>query len=318
MNDNVTCPICGNNKDNEEFIVKELMIGLREEFEYIECSNCGCLFLKDVPEDMSKYYDSDYGPHQNNSNFKNNMINKIVGLYLSNNALVSKIAPKDMVPPVAHLINDLVSSGIVNKNSAVLDVGCGQGNFLNYLKLGGFKDLTGIDLFMNEENMIYDFNFIQSSLEDFKTSRKFDLILSNHSFEHMDNQLINLKCFENLVSNDGLILLRIPVKSEFVWETFGVNWYQIDAPRHLFLHTIKSLEILCSKTNLIIEDIIFDSSYLLFTNSQKYSKDIAMRDEEWSTLSFSDEDIKNYKNQVKQLNEDKNADQATFILRLKK
>ncbi|MBE6491290.1 MAG: methyltransferase domain-containing protein [Methanobrevibacter sp.] len=312
------CPICGNDNDNHVFVVKEMMIGLREDFEYVECSNCGCLFLKDVPENMSRYYDSDYGPHQNNNNLKNKMLNKVVGLYLSNNSLISTIAPKDAVPPVADLIKGLVASKAITKKSAVLDVGCGQGNFLNYLKLGGFKDLTGIDLFMEEKNMIYDFKFIQSSLEDFNTSRKFDLILSNHSFEHMPNQLVNMKCLENLVSDEGLILLRIPVKSKFVWDTFGVNWYQIDAPRHLFLHTVKSLEILCSKTNLVIEDIIFDSSHLLFTNSQKYCQDIAMRDENWNSVTFSDDEIKNYKQQVKKLNEDKNADQATFILKLKK
>lgn len=316
MLDSVKCPVCGNN-DNNSFIVKELMIGLREEFEYVECSNCGCLFLIDVPDDLSKYYDSDYGPHQNSNTFKNRIINKIVGLYLSNSLGVSKIIPKSMAPPIAKLLNKLVSSNRINKNSSVLDVGCGQGTFLNYLKLGGFTDLTGIDLFMNEDEIIYDFNFIASSLEDFKTSKKFDLILSNHSFEHMDNQLINLKCFENLVSDNGLILLRIPIKSSFVWEKYGVNWYQIDAPRHLFLHTLKSFEILCSKTNLEIEDIIFDSSSLLFMCSEKYSRDISMRDEEWHTFKFNDEDKKYFKNQVQKLNHEKNADQAIFVLKLK-
>ena len=39
----------------------------------------------------------------------------------------------------------------------------------------------------------------------------------------------------------------IPVKSQTIWEKYGVNWSQIDAPRHFFLHTIKSFKILCSK-----------------------------------------------------------------------
>ena len=60
-----------------------------------------------------------------------------------------------------------------------------------------------MDLFIDEENMTLGIKIFQSSLKDFKPNRKYDLITSNHSFEHMDNQLENLKCFENLVNDDG-------------------------------------------------------------------------------------------------------------------
>ena len=310
------CPICGNEGSNKEYHVKELQMGLREEFNYVECSNCSCLFLKDVPQDMSKYYDKNYGPHNNKNSFKNKLINKFVGSYLSNNYILSKLMPSNKIPIIAKLINQLTADSIINLNSSILDVGCGDGKFLNYFKNGGFKDLTGIDLFIDKENIGHDLNLIQTSLEEFNPSKKYDLIISNHAFEHMDNQLINLKCFENLVKEDGLILLRIPVKSKYVWENYGVNWYQIDAPRHLFLHTIESFKILCDKTNLVIEDIIFDSSYLMFTNSVKYENNISMRDKEWRDYQFSTQDLDFFKKKIINLNREKNADQAIFILKL--
>lgn len=311
------CPICKNAKDNNEYSVKEMQMGLKEEFEYVLCSKCGCLFLKDVPKDMSKYYGKSYGPHQNYDSFKDKLLNKFVGLYFSNNFIVSKIAPKDNLPSIAVLLNNLKSNNRINKNSAILDVGCGQGKFLNYFKCGGFKDLTGIDLFIDDENIKTDITLIQTSLDEFKSPKKYDLIISNHAFEHMDDQLLNLQCFEKLVKKDGLILLRIPVKSEFVWNKYGVNWYQIDAPRHLFLHTLESFEIICNKTNLIIEDVIFDSSELMFINSEKFAKDISMNDENWHNVDFSNEELEYYKNQIKVLNDEKNADQAIFVLKIK-
>ena len=309
------CPICGADAD-KEYVVKELQLGLREEFTYVECSRSGCLFLKDIPDDMSKYYDKNYAPHKNKDSFKNKLISKFVGSYLSNNHVLSKLMPNNKIPPIAKLINQLAADFTINSNSSILDVGCGDGKFLNYFKNGGFKDLTGIDLFIDKENIDYDLNLIQTSLEDFNPSKKFDLIISNHAFEHMDNQFINLKCFENLVKDDGLILLRIPVKSKYVWEKYGVNWYQIDAPRHLFLHTIESFKILCNQTNLVIEDIIFDSSYLMFTDSEKYSRNISMRDKEWDSYQFSTQDLNFFKEKVISLNREKNADQAIFILKL--
>ena len=170
-------------------------------------------------------------------------------MYISNNPLVKSIFDK-RVTITTKFWNSLVDKKFVNLNSSVLDVGCGDGNFLNILKKAGFKDLTGIDLFIDDKNMLDGITICKTSLEDFKSDKKYDLIISNHSFEHMDNQLINLKCFEKLVSDDGIIVIRIPIKSDFFWKKYGVNWYQIDAPRHFFLHTIYSFKLLCDKSKL--------------------------------------------------------------------
>ena len=70
------CPICNNDKNNSSYIVKEMQQGLREEFEYIECSKCGCLFIKNVPEDMGKYYDINYGSHVHKVTLKNRITDK--------------------------------------------------------------------------------------------------------------------------------------------------------------------------------------------------------------------------------------------------
>lgn len=213
--------------------------------------------------------------------------------------------------------NSLSAKGIMNKNSSILDVGCGDGYFLSVLKKGGFKDLTGVDLFVDEQKMVNGIKIFQSSLEDFKPNRKYDVIISNHSFEHMDNQLENLKCFENLVGDDGIIVIRMPIKSKPIWEKYGVNWFQIDAPRHYCLHTIESFKILCNKTNLVIEDIIFDSAdcHLLFC--EKYSRNISMRDDEWNTFELDDFTTNELKEEMDNLNKNNQGDQAIIVLKLK-
>ena len=192
-------------------------MGLREEFEYIECSNCGCLFIKEIPKDISKYYDETYNPHLKPKSFNEKVYDFGSKIILSDSILTNLI-PKEYIPHHLKLINKLESEGKITKESSILDIGCGNGNFLSQLKGGGFKKLIGIDLFVEEGNFLEGINLIQTSLEDFSTSEKFDLIVSNHAFEHMDNQLNNLKCFESLIHDDGLILLRIPIKSEPIWK----------------------------------------------------------------------------------------------------
>lgn len=310
------CPICDNEKDNLTVIVKEMQQGFREEFEYIECSNCGCLFIKEIPENMKKYYDINYAPHTHKTTLITKVTDKIYGLYLSNNKII-KLIQGDNVTIITRFWSNLFSENNINKNSPILDVGCGDGKFLSLLKKGGFKNLTGIDLFIDETNLPKGLKIFQSSLEDFKPNKKYDLIVSNHSFEHMDNQLENLKCFENLINDDGIIVIRIPVKSKPVWEKYGVNWFQIDAPRHLYLHTLESFKILCSKTNLVIEDIIFDSHDDILLKCEKYSRDISVRDEEWDTFKLDDETINQLKNEIRILNKNNEADQAIFVIKLK-
>ena len=85
------CPICGVNKDNPVFKVKEMQMGLREEFEYVECLNCGCLFIKEIPSDLAKYYDIDYSSHHHKDNLFENFSKKLLGLYIANNSVVKLI-----------------------------------------------------------------------------------------------------------------------------------------------------------------------------------------------------------------------------------
>ena len=83
------------------------------------------------------------------------------------------------------------------------------------------------------------------------------------------------------------------------------------------MHTVKSFKILCNKTNLVIDDIIFDSFEDVFLSCEKYSKNISRRDKEWNTYKFDEKTIIQLKNEVKYLNKNNEADQAIFVLKLK-
>lgn len=312
--DKMQCPICGEDHYNQIFKVKEMQMGLREEFEYVECSNCGCLFIKRIPDNIGNYYDINYNPHKHQDNLFDKISKKLSGLYIANNPIIKSLFD-NKVTVTTKFWNSLVDKKLINFESQILDVGCGDGSFLNILKKGGFRNLTGLDLFIDDENMLNGITIYKTSLEEFQSNKKFDLITLNHSFEHMDNQLTNLKCLENLVKYGGIIVIRIPIKSDYFWNNYGVNWHQIDAPRHLFLHTIESFKILCDKTNLKVVDVICDSFDWCIINCEKYSNDISMRDEEWDNFKLDENTIKKYKQHIVELNAKNEADQAIFVLK---
>ena len=60
-NSHFDCRICGHGTDNpESYIVKETRFRLGDSFEYVRCPKCGCVQISEIPEDLGKYYSSQY------------------------------------------------------------------------------------------------------------------------------------------------------------------------------------------------------------------------------------------------------------------
>jgi len=157
----------------------------------------------------------------------------------------------------------------IKKQARILDIGCGNGFLLKEMYLWGFKNLTGIDPFIEKE--IEAANGIKIYKQSvFEHNGKYDFIIMNHSFEHMDKPYeILLKCNELLTIN-GLLLICVPVSDSYAFRKYGANWGQLDAPRHLFLYTTNSLSILAKSTGFTLENIIYDSKSGQFIGSEKY------------------------------------------------
>ena len=49
------CKICDNSENLQEYKVKEMMFGFREEFHYFECTKCNCLQIAEIPSNISKF-----------------------------------------------------------------------------------------------------------------------------------------------------------------------------------------------------------------------------------------------------------------------
>lgn len=321
MANNMICKICGNDLDNKTFIIKERMFGYGDEFPYIECSKCGCLQIEEVPKNMDKYYPNGYYSFQSgatNKNFlKDYLISELYKYFLFKNSFIGKVLSK------RYPMHNLNCIGLVNVNrdSKILDVGCGSGTLLQSLRKIGFNDLIGIDPYIDYGTSTNYMRILKADICDLPDSPKFDLIMFNHSFEHMYNPQEVLIKVRSLLKQNGKCLISIPVKTKWVWDKYGVNWVQIDAPRHFFLYTSKSFNLLSEESGLEIFDVIFNSDEFLFWGSEQYIKNIPLNsDASYSKNKkksiFSKNDIKNFRSISKRLNMNKEGDSATFFLKI--
>ncbi|MBV5336615.1 MAG: class I SAM-dependent methyltransferase, partial [Deltaproteobacteria bacterium] len=80
----------------------------------------------------------------------------------------------------------------------------------------------------------------------------FDLISLHHVFEHIDEPLKLLREAAARLAPLGVLLIRIPLADSKAWETYRQNWVQLDAPRHVYLHTHKSISLLAKEAGLHI------------------------------------------------------------------
>jgi predicted SAM-dependent methyltransferase len=171
----------------------------------------------------------------------------------------------------------LGSAGIPN-NASILDVGAGNGAFLFALRGIGFGRLLGIDPYIDADlHYAGDVQIRKIGLETLK-EEGWDLITLHHALEHMVDQIETLHRCAELLGPNGQILVRVPTVSSEAWKRYGSDWVQLDAPRHLVLHSRKSLVLAARQAGLHVERIVDDSTALQFWGSEQYRRDIPLND----------------------------------------
>ncbi len=314
------CRICGNQKGNKIHTAREMMFGYRDRFDYIECAQCGCVQIREIPGNLSIYYPKDYYAHHAQGNSKECFLRRMIHRQRASYCFSGKNPIGFLWARVVGIPDHFawLKKGKVRFDSKILDVGCGAGNLLLKMKREGFKNLSGIDLYI-EKDLDYGASLTIQKKEIAELEGFYDFIMMHHSFEHMAEPLEVMKHIYRLLKPDRYALIRIPIALSYAWKKYGVNWVQLDPPRHLFLHTIKSMNLLVEKVNLSIEDIVYDSSGLQFNGSEQYIKDIPLFDDRSYYMNpgnsmFSKQQIQEFKDKAAELNKKQEGDQACFYL----
>jgi SAM-dependent methyltransferase len=312
------CRICTNSENNKAYQIREMMFGFRDEFTYFECSQCGCLQITETPRNIEKYYPSNYYSFQQKAS--GHFIKRFIRIQsdrcaLFNVGLIGKLLykrrPNDIIKAIA--------KAKVSRQSRILDVGCGSGSLLYSLKDVGIRKLVGIDPYITYEVINGDVKILKKTFGELPDSQMFDLVVFNHSFEHIPDQLGTLLKVSRILGRNGVCLIRMPFKTEHIWNLYGVDWVQIDAPRHLLIHTMKSFNYLAKEAGLAIKDVTFDSTEFQFWCSEQYKRDIPLKAENSYAVNprkgiFTAKQIKEFRKMARELNRTNQGDQAAFYL----
>jgi len=313
------CVACNSVLDNTSKVykVKEMMLGTGDVFDYVECKNCGTLQISDIPNDLSLYYPDDY------YSFSNELDSETLKSFLIKCRNSALLGHGGFLGKILAIFKDDVElrnlSPYLTNGDAILDVGCGDGKLLRKLNTGCYKKLVGVDPFLSDDLdikgkiKIYKKNI-------FDVTDKFDVVMFNHSFEHMQEPIKILQKCRTILKDNGRVIIRIPTTSSFAWEKYRENWVQLDSPRHLYLYSRSALELLASQSGMELISTVYDSDEFQFIGSEQYLKGISLFSPKsyypnQNTDYISLKEISEYKVKARELNLNNLGDQAIFVLK---
>ena len=270
------CRLCGATTFSA-FSVREMLHGTRETFFYFECPSCGCVQRTEFTQDFGELYPSDYYSFQpGEASLRTRVRTAVFRILIP--------ATRRCVPLRESLRARFQSFGLLvsydeavqgDRNASVLDVGAGTGEILRSLLALGYRNVSGIDRYIKQD-VAYGGRILVSKRDLIDIEDTYKVISFNHSLEHMPDQRAVLLGARERLTPDGRLIIRIPVMGGAAWQDYREHWVGLDAPRHLYLHSTKSLQSIAEQTGFSVRRLMYDATGYHFWGSELYRRDIPL------------------------------------------
>jgi SAM-dependent methyltransferase len=293
------------------------MYGMPNAFDYGLCQQCQCLQILETPNNLSDFYPKNYYSFSEKVKkrpFKNWQRAIKRQLILNHPQFLSFLFSS---LKKSYSLFWIYRKMGVKQNATFLDVGAGSGAHVLELRSANISSM-GIDPLIEKDIVLNSSVVVQKAhLKDLHQS--FDVISFHHSFEHIAEQLETLVQAKTLLKLNGKILIRIPTTSSWAFEEYQENWCQLDAPRHLFLHSHESIQLLATQAHLQVIDLWCDSSEMQFIASEQYLKGISLLDPKSYAVNkkaspWTKQQVRTFQDKAKAANEALKGDQICVLL----
>jgi 2-polyprenyl-3-methyl-5-hydroxy-6-metoxy-1,4-benzoquinol methylase len=219
------CPFCSQSNVQLQLMAADYnKLDTVEKFAYYKCHSCGTTFLETIPENLQSYYEqSSYSAYATARSKRQ--------LYKTNQFETSKV--------------DLLKKWLTK--GSVLEVGPGAGDFLTLAKNAGYS-MCALEQSQECVNRILGEHKIPAlcTTEPWKDIGSFggqiDAVAMWHVIEHLSQLPEFLRKMADTLPANGLFFVSAPNPESWSFRVFKKYWVHLDAPRHLLLVPIKSLD----------------------------------------------------------------------------
>lgn len=254
-------PIFQNLKDN--------LFNSRDIWSLMRCAKCDLLWLnpRPLPNEISKLY-LEYYTHQQNDS----LMKKRATLYKAVKAKIlqsgfgysmnvkSKFLGKVLsyISPLKEIVGRSVMWVKANEGRSLLDIGCGNGQFLAQMKELGWN-VFGIEPDSKAARIArehFGLEIFQGTLEKAKfPANSFDVITMDNVIEHVPDPINLLTECRRILKSGGKLVVITPNIHSLGRRLFSKEWLHFDPPRHLFLFSPKSMSICIDRAKLKVQKL---------------------------------------------------------------
>jgi SAM-dependent methyltransferase len=215
MHNSNGCRFCASEKHEKCFELSDIF-GDKYSIQY--CQVCSAYFLYPPPtkEQLARAYDDSYYG-KGDEKFSSSLFENILDIFRKKRA---KKTAKSL-----------------QSGAKVLDIGCGNGKYLDFVSKYGDFQLFGIEMPGNSAkraakipNMQLHIGKIESANfpEDY-----FDAISLFHVFEHLEEPLKTIEIISKIAKKNARFQISFPNIDSFQAKRFKADWLHLDPPRHL-------------------------------------------------------------------------------------
>ena len=254
-----SCPIC-TTEMKFKFATKDYLV-TGESFDIVECEACSIRTTTPFPDKkiIGNYYSSDdYISHDD----------KVSGIFDSIYGLVRTYQLNKKKKLIGKYFN--------KSNGKILDIGCGAGDFLQYMKENHWN-INGVDT-SNKARKIANKKLnikVMDPKDWINNKEKYDVITCWHSLEHVHEPWVYLDKIKKSLTQDGFVIVALPNYQSTDAKIYKEFWAAYDTPRHLYHFTIKSMNKTIKPHGLNIESIYrmnFDPFYVSMLSAKHMGK----------------------------------------------
>ena len=210
------CPSCGEQRGAWLLQVTPRRLS-HSTFTVVRCTRCDLVYTTPLPtsSDLASLYDQQfYG--------------------------VAPSQPRTFWEPLRHALHLFVLEQrrralLGRPPGIVLDVGCGDGDFLAFLQRHGWK---GVGTEYSPDACALarrkGVRVIQGELREAALPPdSLDVVTLWHVLEHLPQPLEALQEVHRLLRGDGLLVVEVPCITSPTFRLCGESWFPLDVPRHL-------------------------------------------------------------------------------------
>ncbi|MBW6415016.1 class I SAM-dependent methyltransferase [Methylacidiphilum fumariolicum] len=304
------CPICNGNGQTEIKDATDPFLAIEGKWGYKRCLDCHSLYMdpRPVPLEIPNLYPKTYYTHDSmeldpfksqSMTFFSQLWHKIWIASLCSMGYKSQLEGKKLkssvvgnffcLHPTVNLEAKRQCRFLEAKRGKILDVGCGNGQFLYFMKELQWE-VEGIepDPLAARKVIENGIKVIQSTIEEVDLSKDtYDAITLSHVIEHLRDPVSIIKKLVSALKPGGKLISISPNPTGTLAKRFLKSWRGLEPPRHLvlvspqgFWHIQQELEIKGEVFTLWrSEAIMFAQSKMIKTQSRITSI---------PSLSFSD------------------------------